>query len=651
MNLPQINRNYFLFCLGPVICWFGAYFLINMEAILAFNEWIADLAVNALYIERAKNGQELLGPYSRYNFHHPGPISFYLLAAISSLLFFLKENALSTAQLLLNFAFISYTAHYLYKFRKELPILWICAFLFLMIGFRADIFVNFWGPFQLIFPMAAFLVGGTVLSNGNINSLFGTVFAGMFMCQTHIGAAIVIIPLAGFMFGAYRKKNVKTAISKKEKKWLYASLTLVMISILLMLIEEISSNYGNISRLYDHFILGKRPFGDQSIAASSISDILIYLTHFIGVSTKFFFGKNGGMIVSIVLVVGFIRMLFIQKPFLKTLSKLILLSFVFAFIGAIISQANLKSVPYILYFMHGASSLLLVLSLIGIADVIKTTFPIINLHYERFSSRYFAGIGILLLLFSFYLLTQFYTFSPKKNTLIPTLYEQISLEEEAYYLHFRKGSNDEGQWEIAAPLALRLVKSGKKVFFPPEFGFLFGDQMTTDKLPQNIYPIFLSQLDTTKYKAKDFDNTQMDLGYSPPIADFPFEIQHSDEYPHFYFGWSGIYEEYKYTNGQLAKLFFTLADTVQIPKKLNLTIRLASIKKDQTVHISLDDQEVNTIQAKANDFQTYTFALNIHNFQAGKTHSISFHTPNAFYRSRFHSYRSGIQFKSLTIEE
>ena len=43
-------------------------------------EW-ADFAANALQIDRAKHFSELLGNYSRFNFHHPGPAFFYVYAA------------------------------------------------------------------------------------------------------------------------------------------------------------------------------------------------------------------------------------------------------------------------------------------------------------------------------------------------------------------------------------------------------------------------------------------------------------------------------------------------------------------------------------------------------------------------------------------
>ena len=40
----------------------------------------ADFAANALQVQRAKTGHELLGNYSRFEFHHPGPAFMYMMA-------------------------------------------------------------------------------------------------------------------------------------------------------------------------------------------------------------------------------------------------------------------------------------------------------------------------------------------------------------------------------------------------------------------------------------------------------------------------------------------------------------------------------------------------------------------------------------------
>src|SRR5580693_5029723 len=69
--------------------------LIFLAAVLSLNARlfshslyeVSDLAVNALQVQNAKHFRELLGNYSRWNFHHPGPAAFYMLAAGESVFY------------------------------------------------------------------------------------------------------------------------------------------------------------------------------------------------------------------------------------------------------------------------------------------------------------------------------------------------------------------------------------------------------------------------------------------------------------------------------------------------------------------------------------------------------------------------------------
>ena len=40
---------------------------------------VSDIAVTELYTRLAGHGELLVGPYSRYSWHHPGPFYFYVL--------------------------------------------------------------------------------------------------------------------------------------------------------------------------------------------------------------------------------------------------------------------------------------------------------------------------------------------------------------------------------------------------------------------------------------------------------------------------------------------------------------------------------------------------------------------------------------------
>src|SRR5262249_18924486 len=43
---------------------------------------LADIAVLEIYVRNALTGSLLVGPYSRFGWHHPGPLYFYLIAPL-----------------------------------------------------------------------------------------------------------------------------------------------------------------------------------------------------------------------------------------------------------------------------------------------------------------------------------------------------------------------------------------------------------------------------------------------------------------------------------------------------------------------------------------------------------------------------------------
>src|ERR1700753_3629488 len=62
------------------VTFFAVLLIINRELFnLPIFEY-TDFAANAIQVERAKHFRELLGNYSRWGFHHPGPAFFYIFA-------------------------------------------------------------------------------------------------------------------------------------------------------------------------------------------------------------------------------------------------------------------------------------------------------------------------------------------------------------------------------------------------------------------------------------------------------------------------------------------------------------------------------------------------------------------------------------------
>lgn len=101
-----------------------------------------DEAAYALQVERAKRFGELVGPYSRFDFNHPGPVASYYYAATEPMLAALPSpmGRHHVAQLLLNMAFLVMALHAVYVLspRKTDTLLVAAALLFVLARSHLD---------------------------------------------------------------------------------------------------------------------------------------------------------------------------------------------------------------------------------------------------------------------------------------------------------------------------------------------------------------------------------------------------------------------------------------------------------------------------------------------------------------------------------
>ncbi len=151
-----------------------------------------DYAVLEIYTLHAKRLSQLLGPYSRLHWNHPGPFYFYLLLpfylafgegtrgllagafTISVLSMagavWVVRQAFSTSQALLFLAFIALTLRFL--------------------GFEA--LSDPWNSLATVLPSLLFLVVCWLFSAGHPWGLLGIAILGTFLVQTHAGHASLV---------------------------------------------------------------------------------------------------------------------------------------------------------------------------------------------------------------------------------------------------------------------------------------------------------------------------------------------------------------------------------------------------------------------------------------------------------------------------
>src|SRR5215472_11437001 len=160
----------------------------------------ADIAVIELYTDLASHGRLLLGPYSRFGWHHPGPLYFYLQAP----LYAASDRAgasLFAGAVAINviaFAVLLWTI-----VREGRPVLAVAVGLAcLAFAIRVPRFLaSPWTPHVAILPTLACLGLAAAVASGRTQLLAATAFVASFVAQTDVAlgppiAAVVILTLA-----------------------------------------------------------------------------------------------------------------------------------------------------------------------------------------------------------------------------------------------------------------------------------------------------------------------------------------------------------------------------------------------------------------------------------------------------------------------
>ena len=163
----------------------------------AINEYY-DFAANMLQIEDAKHFHDLLGNYSRWGFHHPGPAYFYILALGETILHdWLRiapeaMNAHLITIILLNsiflFAAISIFAQHCQS-RLFVPVaLALAIYVIYMVNHTipGSAVLSIWMPHVLLFCFLLFATVCASVAAGNVKQLPILAFTGLMLLHAHV---------------------------------------------------------------------------------------------------------------------------------------------------------------------------------------------------------------------------------------------------------------------------------------------------------------------------------------------------------------------------------------------------------------------------------------------------------------------------------
>lgn len=224
-----------------------------------------DMALLEMYTRHAADGQQLLGPYSRFGWNHPGPAYFYLLAPLY------KLSGDSTTSMFLGARLINLVCALcllgtIMMFTREsgaASAVWSCLLMQLYVCYLGpEILCSPWNPWIIVLPAALFLVCCAALAAGKPLFLPAVVGIGSFLVQTHVSLlpTVAVIACASLILLAIEMKvRPPHELGPPRRHW-FVSVALSLCLMLLLwippLIEQVTHNPGNLSKLYRFFADG-----------------------------------------------------------------------------------------------------------------------------------------------------------------------------------------------------------------------------------------------------------------------------------------------------------------------------------------------------------------------------------------------------------
>jgi len=244
-----------------------------LQAPASYSNW-GDGAAAELGVQRASQFEQLVGPYNRFGWNHPGPSSYYLLALPYRLLGE-SGRALPLGTAVLNAVALGWIVVLVAKRSNARAAVAsagiLCAFqLALTLPHLSDV----WNPLMVVTPTALCLVLCASLATGSNWSLPGAIAVASFCIQTHIATAALMIPALVLALSAlvisrpWRRSSPRSIRTRTGAAILAITGVIVLAFWLPPVIDQFTSNPGNGTKIARFFRGGN---GDHSFSEASAS--------------------------------------------------------------------------------------------------------------------------------------------------------------------------------------------------------------------------------------------------------------------------------------------------------------------------------------------------------------------------------------------
>jgi hypothetical protein len=212
-----------------------------------------DAAVIESYTWMASAGDLLLGPYSRFQWHHPGPIAFYWIAPFHALSG-TKPVGLGAGALALNLAVLAVMTSIIIRRAGYLLAVAVLGVVGLFAWRIAPVLTSAWNPHIIVFAMMALIVAAGDTIAGAASTLPVVAALASLVGQSHVAlvpSALAIggVAVIGAIAGSRRTEHATGII-----RALLAALAVLVVLWALPIVEQLTGHPGNISQLWTFFV-------------------------------------------------------------------------------------------------------------------------------------------------------------------------------------------------------------------------------------------------------------------------------------------------------------------------------------------------------------------------------------------------------------
>jgi hypothetical protein len=226
-----------------------------------------DFAANALQIERAKHFHEILGNYSRWGFHHPGPAFFYVFALGEKVLHDWlhvvpqEMNAHIVIAVLLHTAFLFGAIAIMARYCRSLlfpPVALGISLFFIYVVNRTipgSAVLSVWMPYAFLFCFLFFLVVCASVATGNASDLPWMTLSGAMLVHAHVAQSMFVGVLGLCALVAFWRRSGKgpgSSFLRQIRRPAAISLVIAAIFVFPILLDVVVHRDNNVRAILHH---------------------------------------------------------------------------------------------------------------------------------------------------------------------------------------------------------------------------------------------------------------------------------------------------------------------------------------------------------------------------------------------------------------